>query len=105
MFLLVFGLKGAFFPLWFWLPDTYYTVPISIAGLFGGLLTKVGVYTVARLFPLIFSSNGDVETILADGTMIGGTSPTRVKAELDQWIGELSGAGFSPVGGFGDERG
>ncbi|MBX2851693.1 MAG: hypothetical protein KTR15_08115 [Phycisphaeraceae bacterium] len=74
MFLLVFGLKGAFFPLWFWLPDTYYTVPISIAGLFGGLLTKVGVYTVARLFPLIFASDG-TSTILADGTMLGGTSP------------------------------
>ena len=55
MLLLVFGLKGAFFPLWFWLPDTYYTCPISIAGLFGGLLTKVGVYSVARTFPLIFA--------------------------------------------------
>ena len=55
MFLFVFGLKGAFFPLWFWLPDTYYTVPISIAGLFGGMLTKVGVYAVARTFPLIFT--------------------------------------------------
>lgn len=77
MFLLVFGLKGAFFPLWFWLPDTYYTVPISIAGLFGGLLTKVGVYTVARLFPLIFASDGtSTITILADGStsMLGGTS-------------------------------
>ena len=74
MFLLVFGLKGAFFPLWFWLPDTYYTVPISIAGLFGGLLTKVGVYTVARLFPLIFASDG-TSIIQADGTMLGGTSP------------------------------
>ncbi len=73
MFLLVFGLKGAFFPLWFWLPDTYYTIPISIAGLFGGLLTKVGVYTVARLFPLIFSSNGDMMTNSA-GQWVGGTS-------------------------------
>lgn len=73
MFLLVFGLKGAFFPLWFWLPDTYYTVPISIAGLFGGLLTKVGVYTVARLFPLIFASDGT--STVSDGVMLGGTSP------------------------------
>lgn len=72
MFLLVFGLKGAFFPLWFWLPDTYYTIPISIAGLFGGLLTKVGVYTVARLFPLIFASDGT--STFADGALIGGTS-------------------------------
>jgi len=72
MFLLVFGLKGAFFPLWFWLPDTYYTIPISIAGLFGGLLTKVGVYTVARLFPLIFASDGT--TALIGDQWIGGTS-------------------------------
>ena len=72
MFLLVFGLKGAFFPLWFWLPDTYYTIPISIAGLFGGLLTKVGVYTVARLFPLIFATDGT--SMFVDGQLIGGTS-------------------------------
>ncbi|QQE11813.1 Na+/H+ antiporter subunit D [Planctomycetota bacterium] len=57
MFLLVFALKGAFFPLWFWLPDTYYTCPISIAGLFGGMLTKVGVYAVVRTFPLIFTQS------------------------------------------------
>ncbi|XAL99975.1 proton-conducting transporter membrane subunit [Phycisphaeraceae bacterium D3-23] len=74
MFLLVFGLKGAFFPLWFWLPDTYYTIPIAVAGLFGGLLTKVGVYTVARLFPLIFASDGTGSLI--DGVYTGGMSQT-----------------------------
>jgi multicomponent Na+:H+ antiporter subunit D len=55
LLLLVFGLKGAFFPLWFWLPDTYWTTPIAVAGLFGGMLTKVGVYAVARTFPLVFA--------------------------------------------------
>lgn len=60
MLLLVFGLKGAFFPLWFWLPDTYYTCPISVAGLFGGLLTKVGVYAVLRTFPMIFAYGGPI---------------------------------------------
>ena len=74
LFLLVFGLKGAFFPLWFWLPDTYYTIPIAVAGLFGGLLTKVGVYTVARLFPLIFASDGT--GTLVDGQWVGGISQT-----------------------------
>ncbi|MEM6552111.1 MAG: proton-conducting transporter membrane subunit [Planctomycetota bacterium] len=58
MLLLVFAVKGAFFPLWFWLPDTYYTLPIAIGGLFGGLLTKVGVYTIVRLFPGVFASDG-----------------------------------------------
>ncbi|MCG8512406.1 MAG: Na+/H+ antiporter subunit D [Rhodospirillales bacterium] len=57
LFLLVFGLKGAFFPMWFWLPDTYWTTPISIGGLFGGMLTKVGVYAVLRTFPMIFAAD------------------------------------------------
>ncbi|MFA9480182.1 proton-conducting transporter membrane subunit [Phycisphaerales bacterium AB-hyl4] len=56
--LMVFAVKGAFFPMWFWLPDTYYTCPISVAALFSGLLTKVGVYCVARIFPLIFFAGG-----------------------------------------------
>lgn len=53
--LLVFGIKGAIFPLWFWLPDTYYTCNVSIAGLFAGMLTKVGIYAIARTFPMIFA--------------------------------------------------
>ena len=61
LLLLVFGLKGAFFPLWFWLPDTYWTPPIAVAGLFGGMLTKVGVYAVARLFPLVFAQAPPVD--------------------------------------------
>lgn len=53
--LMVFGLKGAIFPLWFWLPDTYYTCNVSIAGMFAGMLTKVGIYAIARTFPMIFA--------------------------------------------------
>lgn len=63
MLLVVFGLKGAFFPLWFWLPDTYHTCPISIAALFSGLLTKVGVYAVLRTFPLVFAA-GDARDVV-----------------------------------------
>ncbi len=55
MLVFVFGLKGAMFPLWFWLPDTYYTVPISIGALFGGMLTKVGMYSLARTVPLFLA--------------------------------------------------
>ena len=35
--LLVFGIKAAVFPLWFWLPDTYPTVPAGLGAVFGGL--------------------------------------------------------------------
>ncbi len=57
LLLLVFGLKAAIFPLWYWLPDTYYTCPIAIAAFFSGMLTKVGVYALARLFPMIFATD------------------------------------------------
>ncbi len=58
MMLFVFALKGAVFPLWFWLPDTYHTMPSSISALFAALLSKVGVYAVLRLFPSVFASPG-----------------------------------------------
>ncbi len=65
MLVFVFGLKGAMFPLWFWLPDTYYTVPISIGALFGGMLTKVGMYSLARTVPMFLTSGVSVEPIHA----------------------------------------
>ncbi|MBD1382588.1 Na+/H+ antiporter subunit D [Metabacillus arenae] len=54
MFLVVFGLKGAIFPMYFWLPGSYYAPPSAVTALFGALLTKVGVYSITRVFTLIF---------------------------------------------------
>lgn len=54
LFFIVFALKGALFPLYFWLPKSYYGPPAAIAALFGGLLTKVGIYAIIRVFTLIF---------------------------------------------------
>ncbi len=54
IFLVVFGMKGAIFPLYLWLPKTYVEPPSAISALFGGLLTKVGVYAMIRMFTLIF---------------------------------------------------
>ena len=48
LLLVVFGIKAAIFPLFFWLPDSYPTAPISITAVFAGLLTKVGVYAMIR---------------------------------------------------------
>jgi multicomponent Na+:H+ antiporter subunit D len=49
-----FGIKSAVFPLYFWLPSSYHTPPSAIAAIFGGLLTKVGIYALLRVFTLIF---------------------------------------------------
>jgi multicomponent Na+:H+ antiporter subunit D len=54
--LLVFAVKTALVPVFFWLPDSYPEAPIPIAGLFAGLLTKVGVYTLYRSVPLVTGS-------------------------------------------------
>lgn len=53
-FIVGFGIKSAIFPLYFWLPSSYHTPPSAVAAIFGGLLTKVGVYALYRTFTLIF---------------------------------------------------
>lgn len=54
LFLFVFGVKAAIFPLFFWLPDSYPEPPAAVSAIFGGLLTKVGVYALIRTFTLLF---------------------------------------------------
>ena len=54
LFLTAFGIKAAMFPLFFWLPASYHTPPTAVSALFAGLLTKVGVYAILRVFTLIF---------------------------------------------------
>jgi multicomponent Na+:H+ antiporter subunit D len=51
----VFATKGALFPLFFWLPKSYIVPSPVVSALFGALLTKVGVYSMIRVYTLIFS--------------------------------------------------
>ena len=54
LFFVAFGIKAAVFPLFFWLPASYHTPPAATSAIFAGLLTKVGVYALIRVFTLIF---------------------------------------------------
>ena len=64
-FLIAFGIKSAVFPLFFWLPASYHTPPAVVSAVFAGMLTKVGVYAMIRVFTLIFDNNTEVtHTIL-----------------------------------------
>lgn len=64
IFFVGFGIKSAVFPLYFWLPASYHTPPHAVAAIFGGLLTKVGVYAMIRVFTLIFTLDPFLENVL-----------------------------------------
>ena len=76
LFLVAFGIKAAVFPLFFWLPAAYHTPPVAVSAIFAGLLTKVGVYALIRVFTLLFTQDvGYTHTLLlgvAVFTMITG---------------------------------
>ena len=64
LFLIGFGIKSAVFPLYFWLPASYHTPPSAVSSIFGGLLTKVGVYALLRVFTLIFELDTFLQNVL-----------------------------------------
>jgi multicomponent Na+:H+ antiporter subunit D len=75
LLLVVFGIKAAVFPLFFWLPDAYPTAPTPITAVFAGLLTKVGVYAIVRTQLLLFTDETRPATLLlvvAAATMVIG---------------------------------
>ena len=75
MFLfLVFGIKAAIFPLFFWLPDSYPTARTPVTAVFAGLLTKVGVYSIVRTQTLLFPETRPsvVLLVFAGFTMVVG---------------------------------
>jgi multicomponent Na+:H+ antiporter subunit D len=75
LLLVVFGIKAALFPLFFWLPDSYPTAPSPISAIFAGLLTKVGIYAMIRTQTLFFPSDSRPATlllVLAAATMVVG---------------------------------
>jgi len=57
LLLVVFCVKAALLPLYFWLPETYGSATAPVAALFA-IMTKVGVYTIARVYTLVFGDGG-----------------------------------------------
>ncbi len=86
LFLIAFGIKAAVFPLFFWLPSSYHTPPAAVSVIFAALLTKVGVYSLIRVFTLIFTEDADyIRTIIlvvAGLTMITGVLGALIQVEI-----------------------
>ena len=64
LLLLVFAVKAALVPLHFWLPGTYANAPGPVAALFA-IMTKVGAYSILRLYVLAFGADAGAAAWLA----------------------------------------
>ena len=86
LFMIAFGIKAAVFPLFFWLPASYHTPPVATSAVFGGLLTKVGVYALLRVFTLLFTRDaGFTHTLILAAsalTMVSGVLGTVVQDDF-----------------------
>ena len=90
LMLIVFGVKGSIFPLYFWLPGSYAAPPIPVLALFGALLTKVGVYAIMRTYTLFFVHDigftHEILSVLAILTIIAGCIGALAYFDLKQII-------------------
>jgi multicomponent Na+:H+ antiporter subunit D len=86
LFLVAFGIKSAIFPLFFWLPASYHTPPITVTALFSALLTKVGMYALIRFFTLLFRFDNEfllsIILISAGFTMLTGVLGAASQTDL-----------------------
>ena len=85
-FLMAFGIKAAVYPMFFWLPASYHTAPVAVSAIFAGLLTKVGVYAMIRVFTLLFvqqtSYTHELLLLIAGFTMFTGVLGAVAKNEF-----------------------
>lgn len=54
VFLGVFATKAAMFPFYIWLPQVHTVAASAVSSIFSGLLIKVGVYAMMRVYTLMF---------------------------------------------------
>lgn len=86
LFLAAFGIKAAVFPLFFWLPASYHTPPVPVSAIFAGLLTKVAVYALIRVFTLMFVHDvrftHTILLVIAGATMVTGVLGAAAQGEM-----------------------
>jgi multicomponent K+:H+ antiporter subunit D len=91
----VFALKAALVPLYFWLPNTYAAASAPVAALFA-IMTKVGVYSIVRVYTLIFGHDAGVGTLVLDPWLLVVSLVTGALGA----IGALGAAGLRRMFGY-----
>jgi multicomponent Na+:H+ antiporter subunit D len=112
LYLLAFGMKAAAFPLNFWLPASYHTPRVVTSALFGGLLTKIGIYALLRVLVMIMPAQREALAPLiawvAIATMLVGILCALAQTDIRRILGFvlISGIGVMLAGlALGDVAG
>jgi multicomponent Na+:H+ antiporter subunit D len=69
----VFALKAGIFPFQFWVPAAYEAAPAPVTAVLSGVVKKVGVYAIVRLYFTVFAAATLPTSLSLPG--LGGTSP------------------------------
>jgi len=96
LLIVVFSVKAALFPLYFWLPATYGAASAPVAALFA-IMTKVGVYAILRVTTLIFGASAGAAAqvatpwllALAVATLVLGAVGALAAHSLRQLLGNV----------------
>lgn len=98
LFILAFAMKAAAFPVNFWLPASYHTPRVVVSALFGGLLTKVGIYSLVRVTVMLFAVEREelslVIAVSAALTMMIGAFGALAQTDVRRLAGYLVIAGI-----------
>jgi multicomponent K+:H+ antiporter subunit D len=78
---LVFALKAALVPLHWWLPTAYAAAPAPAAALFA-IMTKVGAYSIIRVYTLVFGAEGGAAALIAAPWLLPAALATLVVGAL-----------------------
>ena len=92
---MAFLIKAAMWPLNFWLVPAYSAATAPVGAMFA-LMTKLGVYTILRLWTLLFSSQAGESALFGSDWLIGGGMLTIVFAT----IGILGSQRLTNIAGY-----
>ena len=92
---MAFLIKAAIWPLNFWLVPAYTAATAPVGALFA-LMTKVGIYTIVRLWTLMFSSEAGDSALFGSMWLIGGGVLTMAFGA----IGMLGSQRFANLAGY-----
>ena len=101
LYLVALGIKSAAFPVNAWLPASYHTPNMTVAALFAGLLTKIGVYALLRIDFMVFAGQGEAlsasVSVIAGFTMLFGALGALAQDDIRRMAGYLVIAGIGSM--------